>query len=116
VAASQRFNHFAEEISAAGHAVVLERLLLDVKGPVEEQLGIDTCIIGDPAGKKLLLSTSGIHGVEGYPGSAIQLHIMRDILEHGPPEGVTVAFVHALNPWGMAWLRRVNENNAEIRR
>ena len=116
VAASQRFNHFAEEISAAGHAVVLKRLLLDVKGPVEEQLGIDTCIIGDPAGKKLLLSTSGIHGVEGYPGSAIQLHIMRDILEHGPPEGVTVAFVHALNPWGMAWLRRVNENNADLNR
>jgi hypothetical protein len=27
-----------------------------------------------------------------------------------------VVFVHALNPYGMAWLRRVNENNIDLNR
>jgi hypothetical protein len=116
VAASQRFRHLCDKLQDSGINVKSERLLIGKKGPVEEELAIDTCILGDPDCKRLLLSTSGIHGVEGYPGSAIQLHILRDILEEGLPDGIAVLFAHSLNPWGMAWLRRVNENNADLNR
>ena len=31
-------------------------------------------------------------------------------------EDCAICFVHTINPWGMAWLRRVNENNADLNR
>jgi hypothetical protein len=62
----------------------------------------------------VLLHSSGIHGVEGFAGSAIQ----RRVLEALPriPEDGALALVHVLNPFGMAWLRRVNENNVDLNR
>jgi hypothetical protein len=32
------------------------------------------------------------------------------------PEDCAIVFAHAINPWGMAWLRRVNEDNADLNR
>jgi len=33
-----------------------------------------------------------------------------------PPEGCALVLVHVLNPYGMAWLRRANENNVDLNR
>lgn len=65
-----------------------------------------------PAGPRdrVVLLTSGLHGVEGFGGSAVQL----DLMARGPD--VPTLMVHALNPWGMANLRRVNENNVDLNR
>ena len=46
---------------------------LDTEG---NSLAIDIAWIGDKNAKKLYLSTSGIHGVEGFAGSAIQLSVL----------------------------------------
>jgi hypothetical protein len=116
VAAAQRFRDQSQRLVDNGVAYDVQRLVLKEKGPMEEELSIDICMLGDSSANKLLLSTSGIHGVEGYPGSAIQLYTMKEIEKNGIPEGVVVAFVHALNPWGMAWLRRVNETNSDLNR
>lgn len=116
VAAAQRFRDQSQRLMDNDVAYDVQRLVLKEKGPMEEELSIDICLLGDPKANKLLLSTSGIHGVEGYPGSAIQLYVMKEIEKEGIPEGVSVAFVHALNPWGMAWLRRVNETNSDLNR
>jgi hypothetical protein len=62
----------------------------------------------------VLLHISGLHGVEGYAGSAVQLAMLDQ-----PPalaNGCALVLVHALNPYGMAWLRRVNENNVDLNR
>ena len=32
------------------------------------------------------------------------------------PDGVALVLVHAVNPWGFAWLRRVNEDNVDLNR
>ena len=32
------------------------------------------------------------------------------------PDDCAIAFAHIINPWGMAWLRRVNEDNADLNR
>ena len=62
----------------------------------------------------MLLHSSGLHGVEAFAGSAIQLQL----LEHLPviAEETAIVFVHVLNPYGMAWLRRFNENNVDLNR
>lgn len=71
---------------------------------------LDWAITGDPEAEDVLVYTSGLHGIEGYTGSAVQLRL----LELGEPR--TVLWLHALNPWGMAHFRRVNEANVDLNR
>lgn len=87
------------------------------RGPGSEPLSIDTAYFGDPSPSGVLLVSSGIHGVEGLAGSAIQQRFM-DELADAPAlaEGCGVLLVHALNPYGFAWLRRANENNVDLNR
>jgi len=70
--------------------------------------------LGSPDATRVLLHTSGLHGVEGFAGSAVQLAA----LERAPalPAGGAIVLAHVLNPYGMAWLRRVNENNVDLNR
>jgi hypothetical protein len=93
----------------------LDSLELDAKGPGNETLTIDIGWFGPGDAKRVLVHSSGLHGVEGFAGSAIQL----SWLDHGPPrhspDGATM-LVHTLNPYGFAWLRRVNENNVDLNR
>jgi predicted deacylase len=89
-------------------------LALDARGPDGESLSIDIAWFGAPNAQRLLIVTSGIHGVEGYAGSAVQSAFMAAHVQ--PLPGSAVALVHALNPWGFAHLRRVNENNVDLNR
>jgi len=93
----------------------IESILLNARGPAGEDLTIDIGWFGCPTPQRAFIHSSGLHGVEGFAGSAIQLQW----LEHGLPSlaaDSAIAIVHALNPFGMAWLRRVNENNVDLNR
>ncbi len=90
----------------------LESIVLDAKGPNGENLSIDIGWFGSPQPKRAFIHSSGLHGVEGFAGSAIQLQWLEDFSM--PPEDGAVAVVHVMNPFGMAWLRRVNENNVDL--
>ena len=81
-------------------------------GPAGETLSVDVAVTGSDEASRVLLVLSGVHGVEGFAGSAIQC----ELLEREPPPGVTVVNVHAVNPWGMAWWRRQNESNVDLNR
>jgi hypothetical protein len=71
---------------------------------------VDWAMTGDPDASRVLVYSSGLHGVEGFPGSAAQLALLaRDW-------PVTILWMHVLNPWGMAHLRRVNEHNVDLNR
>lgn len=88
---------------------------LDTTGPNQEDLTIDIGWFGASTPKRVLLHTSGLHGIEGFAGSAIQLACMaRDTFDLD--DGDAIVFVHILNPYGMAWLRRVNESNVDLNR
>jgi hypothetical protein len=76
----------------------------------DEGLTIDVAVFG--SGPKALVLSSGLHGVEGFAGSAIQLQM----LQQGLPDDVRVVMLHVLNPYGMANIRRVNENNVDLNR
>lgn len=114
--AAGRFAIGCDLLRENNHNVEHERLLLDMKGPEDEPLAIDVAVIGSLESGKVLLSSSGIHGVEGYPGSAIQLSLLEDLAKQEPFDSHAVIFVHTINPYGMAWWRRFNENNVDLNR
>lgn len=66
------------------------------------------------SGRMLLLSC-GIHGIEGYAGSAVIRHLLASVLER-VPSSVTIWLVHALNPFGFAEYLRVNAANVDLNR
>ena len=72
---------------------------------VVDGLTIDWAFTGDRDATRVLVLSSGLHGVEGFGGSAMQLQMLAE------GTGVATLWVHALNPWGMKHLRRVNENS-----
>ncbi|MCB0330339.1 MAG: DUF2817 domain-containing protein [Bdellovibrionales bacterium] len=92
----------------------INSFILNSTGPNGEQLTIDTLWIGEKTAEKIFLHISGTHGVEGYAGSAIQSALLQEKLV--APDNSAIVFLHALNPWGMAHKRRVNESNVDLNR
>ena len=64
----------------------------------------------------LAVIISGTRGVEGFCGSGCQVGFLVERVYEGLPKSVGVVLVHALNPYGFAWLRRVNEENVDLNR
>ena len=85
------------------------------RGPEGEALGIDVAELGPRDASTVVLVFSATHGVEGYCGSALQTHWLAHHTAQRP-DGIRVVNVHALNPFGMAWVRRVNEDNVDLNR
>src|SRR5205807_10591933 len=56
------------------------------------------------------------HGVEGFGGAGCQVGFLIDRLYEALPSSGCALLVHALNPHGFAWLRRVNEDNVDLNR
>ena len=84
------------------------------KGPNGEDLFTDVACIGPESATAALLVISGTHGVEGYAGSAVQVGWFSESMDSQPL--VKQVFVHALNPYGFAWDRRVTEENVDLNR
>ena len=64
----------------------------------------------------LIVLTTGVHGMEGYIGSVMLDVFFREIwpgLDHSDTGVLVVANV---NPYGMKYLRRYNENNVDLNR
>jgi Protein of unknown function (DUF2817) len=83
-----------------------------------EALAMDVALDGSKDANKLLMITSGCHGVEGYCGSGVQVHALRDAAwrEAARAQGVAVLYIHALNPYGFSHLRRVTNENVDLNR
>ena len=112
--AKKRFHESVNQLESLGHQVQRDSLSLDLVGPDGEDLTIDIAVLGSLTSNKLLLYTSGIHGVEGFAGSAIQLSVIDMLKNQKLIEDYCIIFVHIINPFGMAWHRRVNENNVDM--
>lgn len=87
-----------------------------LKGPTGEDLTIDVGVRPGSPNSKARVITSGLHGVEGFFGSAVQLGLLHDRAWLEAAAGHTTVLVHALNPYGFAWKRRWNENNVDLNR
>ncbi|MGA0600554.1 M14 family metallopeptidase [Caulobacter sp. KR2-114] len=86
------------------------------RGPDGGELATDIAWFGPRDAEKVLVTLSGTHGVEGFCGSGAQVHWLRRAEHRRLPAGVAVMLVHAVNPYGFAWLRRVTEDNVDLNR
>ncbi len=119
-------DHFPENYRDARHAFVAaseaaglgatSRVHPLVTGPDGKTLFLDTSTIGPRDAASALLLIAGTHGVEGYFGSGVETGLIREGLAARAPKGVKIVLLHALNPYGFAWNRRVNEDNADVNR
>lgn len=85
-------------------------------GPKGEDLAMDAAWFGPTDAGQVLVTISATHGVEGFCGSAIQLDWIAAHRRRSLPPGLAVLHLHALNPHGFAWLRRVNEDGVDLNR
>lgn len=67
-----------------------------------------------------LIVTSGLHGVEAFFGSAVQIAAMEMLREQSKTganlHDLRIVFVHAINPYGFEHIRRVDESNVDLNR
>ena len=75
-------------------------------------------IAADPLLSKqnLVLISSGLHGVEGFVGSAMIEIFIREFLPDFDPNENGIVLVHTINPWGMEFKRRTNPGNVDLNR
>lgn len=105
------FLHAAQSAGAT-----LRHYACPATGPAGEALFTDVAWVGDPTSPKVLVVISGTHGVEGFCGSGLQVDWLRAGLGRSLPVETAVLFIHAINPYGFAWLRRVNEEGVDLNR
>ncbi len=70
----------------------------------------------DRNSKKLIVISSGIHGVEAFTGSALQFAYLDRSELDSILQKSSILLIHALNPYGYAFKRRVTENNVDLNR
>lgn len=66
--------------------------------------------------EKLLIFTSGIHGIEGFTGSALQRYFLANNFLGVKDENTGILIIHGINPYGFKNFRRVTENNVDLNR
>ena len=83
----------------------------------EEDLYIDAFYL--PSREKqtnLVILTTGVHGVEGYIGSVMLDVFFNEVYPALDTEDTGVLVVANVNPYGMKYFRRYNENNVDLNR
>src|SRR5258708_37200548 len=86
------------------------------KGPNGELLYLDTARFGPADATNMLVLISSTHGVEGHCGSGAQIAWLRTGGPTKLPNGTGASLIHAINPYGFAWTRRVTEDNVDLNR
>jgi hypothetical protein len=116
--------------------VTIDSRAIPAKGPSGESLALDWVQLGPRSAgrqaKRVLVLSSGTHGIEGFCGAGVQHAMLEHYLKGGVslhadgsrpipalsawPDDFALVICHAINPYGFAWLRRVNENNVDLNR
>lgn len=103
--------HFVATAQSCG--AQLHSHALPLRGAQGEALAMDVAVHGSADATRVLMTTSAVHGIEGFCGSALQSGLLQTLK---PPQGVAVVHVHAVNPHGFSHMRRVNEDNVDLNR
>lgn len=111
-AARERF------LDAASRAGLAPRSMMNEgsRAPGGGALHTDVVELGRSDAPALLILNSATHGVEGFCGSACQSGFLDQLDSFPLFENVRILLIHALNPHGFAWLRRVTEENVDLNR
>jgi hypothetical protein len=113
---SEARNKFRDAALSAGAA--LTSYLHPRTGMAGEALAMDVAQLGSAACSNVLLTISGTHGIEGYCGSGAQNALFQNaaLLQAVANGKLRLIQLHALNPHGFSFGRRVNEDNVDLNR
>lgn len=101
---------------AAAAGATLEARTHPLTGPEGEALSTELAWLGPDNAERVLVTMSATHGVEGFCGSGAQIGWLESGLYREQPAGTAHLMIHAINPHGFAWLRRVTEDNVDLNR
>ena len=104
----RRFVDAAQAVDANVHSY-------EVDSTSPDDLTIDVAILGSDSAPAFVIS-SGVHGVEGFFGSAVQLAFLERLNGANSRKNIRYVLIHGINPLGFAHLRRVNEDNVDLNR
>ena len=112
-ASRERFRNYISAVQAMWPGAKLFHHAL----PGDEDLTIDW-IYSDAleANEKVVMLTTGEHGVECYVGSAMLQRFIENYMPKLNPRTTGILLVHAINPWGMKHHRRGNSDNIDLNR
>ncbi len=87
-------------------------------GPNQAELSTDLFWLAKGKAKQVAVIISATHGIEGYVGNAGQRFLLDYLAKEGSlaPKDTAFLFVHAINPWGMAWFCRCDEKGIDLNR
>lgn len=102
--------------AAARAAAMVSYELPDQRGPSGETLSLDVARLGAADAQSALLVIAGTHGVEGLAGSGCLVGLLEDRLHEAQTASGCLVLLHAINPYGFAWLRRVTEDGVDLNR
>ena len=102
--------------AAAKSGAVVTKHIHPLKGPSGEELALDVAAFGPLDAKRVFVTMSATHGGEGFLGSAAQVGWLTEGRYRDLPDDTAVVLMHAVNPHGFAWLRRVTEGNIDLNR
>ncbi|MEQ8789853.1 MAG: DUF2817 domain-containing protein [Pirellulaceae bacterium] len=110
--ARERFRQAAE-----AHNARLETHAIAARGPNDEELTLDAALFGSDSPRQTVVVSSGVHGVEGFFGSAVQVAALQRLESLADLSRDTrLVLLHAVNPYGFAFRRRWNEDNVDVNR
>jgi predicted deacylase len=76
----------------------------------------DVAKLGPDNAKKLMMTISATHGIEGFCGSGVQVGTLKQLANSILPDDIAIILVHAINPHGFASLRRNTEDGVDLNR
>ena len=109
---------FLEQARAATEMYNLSKMFsIKVPSKVDTALYIDILYLPPQNdSSRLLVLSSGIHGVEAFMGSAFQQFFLEVLLTEEVLSDMGVLMIHGINPYGFKYLRRLTENNVDLNR
>lgn len=102
--------------SCAALDLAVEHHVHPERGRQGEELATDVVRIGPTDASHVFFTMSATHGVEGFCGSGVQVGALRSGLYNALPGNIAVVLIHAINPHGFSWLRRVTHENVDLNR
>ena len=102
-----------KKLSDAGIAVQTSEYAIDET----DDLFIDNIYLpSSKENKNLIVLTTGVHGMEGYIGSVMLDVFFEEIYPTLNADTTGVLVIANMNPYGMKYKRRYNENNVDLNR
>ncbi|MGD8991293.1 MAG: M14 family metallopeptidase [Desulfobacterales bacterium] len=113
-ACRKEFRRLSSKIKQKINRAQISRLR--VPSQIDGDLTIDLFYLPAIDTSKLIIISCAVHGVEGFAGSAVQRMFMQEILPKVNLSDTGIVLIHAVNPYGFKYVRRVTENNVDLNR